>query len=76
MPKRVASELMSDLQIEMARLNMAYSGFTVPPGSMAMWRVVPITNDLSEYVFLTTTQQVLNAAIVVREILRTKMGPG
>jgi hypothetical protein len=69
LPKQAAHALNARLGIELNRLNFGYEGLDVPLETLTIFRLVPITQELTEFAFLDSLQQVLSGLVMVRNIL-------
>ena len=60
----------------MNRLNMTYAGFANPPERFLVSRDIPISNDLTDYRFVSTVSEVTNAVLLVHQIFVTALDSG
>ena len=60
----------------MNRLNMTYAGFANPPERFLVSRDIPISNDLTDYRFVSTVSEVTNAVLLVDQIFVTALDSG
>lgn len=65
---------MADLRIEMNRMNMGFTGFTVPPKQLIVMRQLPIDRELTAAKFATTFQEVGSALILIRQTFLKTFG--
>lgn len=68
-----ASDLLSNLRIEMARLQMEYANITVPLAAIRIQRQIPITTRLADHDFLTAIQQVNMARVLATETIVARL---
>lgn len=69
LPKQAARALNRRITLELNRLNFGYEGLMVPMDRIAIMRMLPITEELTEFQLLKTLQEVLSGVVMVRQIL-------
>jgi hypothetical protein len=68
--------LLAELRIEVSRLGMGWDGFAVPLDKMRIVQQVPVTSHFSEHDFSLAVQRVINATILIRQVIQWRLGTG